>query len=55
MRDGCVTAAAGHTSGGTVGQWTHVGEGKMNPVTQHYLMISEGMKRETKYPSCQCH
>ena len=38
------SVAAGHTSGGTVGQWTRVGEGKMNQVAQHRLMISEGMR-----------
>lgn len=45
VRDGSATVAAGHTSGGTVGQWTRVGEGKMNQVAQRCLMISEGMKR----------
>lgn len=43
VRDGSATVAAGHTSGGTVGQWTRVGERKMNQVAQHCLMISEGM------------
>lgn len=43
VRDGSPTVAAGHTSGGTVGQRTRVGEGKMNQVAQHRLMISEGI------------
>lgn len=43
VRDGSPTVAAGHTSGGTAGQRTRVGEGKMNQVAQHRLMISEGM------------
>lgn len=43
MRDGSATVAAGRTSGGAVGQWTRVGEGKMNQVAQHRLMISKGM------------
>lgn len=43
VRDGSVAVAAGHTSGATVGHWTRVGEGKMNQVAQHCLMISEGM------------
>lgn len=56
VRDGSATVAAGHTSGGTVGQWTRVGEGKMNQVAQHRLMISGGIRRGgRKYPSCQCH
>lgn len=38
-----MAVAAGHTSGATVGHWTRVGEGKMNQVAQHCLMISEGM------------
>ena len=29
-----------------MGQWTRVGEGKMNQVAQHRLMISEGMRGE---------
>lgn len=45
VRDGSVTVAAGHTSGGTVGQWTRVGKGKMNQVAQPRLMISGGMRR----------
>ena len=43
VRDGSATVASGHTSGGTVGQWTRVGEGKMNQVAQQRLMISEGI------------
>lgn len=45
VRDGSPTVAAGHTSGGTMGQWTRVGEGKMNQVA-HRLMISEGIGQE---------
>lgn len=45
MRDGDSTLAAGHTSGGTVGQWARAAEGKMNQVTQQRLMISEGMEQ----------
>jgi len=55
VRDGSGTVAAGHTSGGTVGQWTRVGEGKMNQVAQHRLMISQGIGGGSKYPSCPCH
>lgn len=55
LRDGSATVAAGHTSGGTVGQQTRVREGKMNKVAQRRLMISEGMRRGRTYPSCQCH
>lgn len=43
VRDGSPTVAVGHTSGGTAGQRTRVGEGKMNQVAQHRLMISEGI------------
>ena len=46
MRDGSAIVAAGHTSGGTVGQWTRVGKGKMNQVAQYRLMISKGMRGE---------
>lgn len=55
VRDGSAIVAAGHTSGGTVGQWTRVGKGKMNQVAQYRLMISKGMRGGGKYPSCQCH
>ena len=55
VSDGGATVAAGHTSGGTVGHWMHVGEGKMNQVAQRCLMISEGMNEWSKYSSCRCY